>query len=126
MKRIAILTAGGDTPALNATIHGAVCRANQLRVEVMGLLRGFDSLFNERLPHVCLNPLLSTIPELDPNIGGSIIGSSRTYVDADDQENLDIICERLKQLHVDGLICIGERINSNSHDRGKPSAHWYR
>ncbi len=107
MKRIAILTAGGDTPALNATIHGAVCRANQLRVEVMGLLRGFDSLFNERLPHVCLNPLLSTIPELDPNIGGSIIGSSRTYVDANDQENLDIICERLKQLHVDGLICIG-------------------
>ena len=107
MKRIAILTAGGDTPALNATIHGAVCRANQLRVEVMGLLRGFDSLFNERLPHVCLHPLLSTIPELDPNIGGSIIGSSRTYVDADDQENLDIICERLKQLHVDGLICIG-------------------
>jgi 6-phosphofructokinase len=24
MKRIAILTAGGDTPALNATIHGAL------------------------------------------------------------------------------------------------------
>ena len=23
MKRIGILTAGGDTPALNATIHGA-------------------------------------------------------------------------------------------------------
>ena len=31
MKRIGILTAGGDTPALNATIHGAVVRANQLR-----------------------------------------------------------------------------------------------
>ena len=29
MKRIGILTAGGDTPALNATIHGAVVRANQ-------------------------------------------------------------------------------------------------
>ena len=33
MKRIGILTAGGDTPALNATIHGAVIRANQLRYE---------------------------------------------------------------------------------------------
>ena len=28
MKRIAILTAGGDTPALNATLHGAIARAN--------------------------------------------------------------------------------------------------
>ena len=45
MKRIAILTAGGDTPALNATIHGAVVRANQLRIEVFGLIKGFNSLF---------------------------------------------------------------------------------
>ena len=36
MKRIAILTAGGDTPALNATIAGAVTRANQLKVEILG------------------------------------------------------------------------------------------
>lgn len=38
MKRIGILTAGGDTPALNAAIHGAVVRANQLRIEVYGLI----------------------------------------------------------------------------------------
>ncbi|MCA9211823.1 MAG: 6-phosphofructokinase [Planctomycetales bacterium] len=107
MKRIAILTAGGDTPALNATIYGAVCRANQLRIEVFGLLRGFDSLFNQRLPHVRLNPLLSTIPELDPNYGGSILGSSRTYVDPGNQESLDAIYDRLKKLKIEGLICIG-------------------
>ena len=29
MKRIGILTAGGDTPAINATIVGAVVRACQ-------------------------------------------------------------------------------------------------
>lgn len=40
MKRIGILTAGGDTPALNATIHGAVVRANELKVEVFGLIKG--------------------------------------------------------------------------------------
>ena len=28
-RKVGILTAGGDTPALNATIHGAVTRANQ-------------------------------------------------------------------------------------------------
>ena len=41
MKRIGILTAGGDTPALNATIHGAVERANELNLEVIGLTEGF-------------------------------------------------------------------------------------
>lgn len=39
MKRNGILTAGGDTPAPNATIHGAVVRANQLKVEIVGLTR---------------------------------------------------------------------------------------
>src|SRR5579862_2641414 len=63
MKRIGILTAGGDTPALNATIHGAVVRANDLKVEVYGLFKGFNSLFNPRLPHVRLNPLFQAIPE---------------------------------------------------------------
>jgi ATP-dependent phosphofructokinase / diphosphate-dependent phosphofructokinase len=43
MKRIGILTAGGDTPALNATIHGAVTRANELKVQVYGLMKGFNS-----------------------------------------------------------------------------------
>ena len=62
MKRIAILTAGGDTPALNASIYGAVVRANQLKIEVFGLMKGFSSLFNPRVPHVHLNPLFSAIP----------------------------------------------------------------
>ena len=65
MRRIAILTAGGDTPALNATMFGAVERANQLKIEVVGVIRGFAGILDERLPHVRLNPLFSTIPELD-------------------------------------------------------------
>ena len=107
MKRIAILTAGGDTPALNATIHGAVVRANQLRVEIIGLIKGFNSLFNPRVPHVHLNPLYQEIPELDPTKGGTLIGSSRDYVDPNKKDELDLITSRLKQLGVEGLICIG-------------------
>ena len=69
MRRIGILTAGGDTPALNAAIHGAVVRANQLKIEVYGLIKGFNCLFNPRVPHVHLNPLFQEIPELDPDQG---------------------------------------------------------
>ncbi|HAA73674.1 TPA: 6-phosphofructokinase [Candidatus Latescibacteria bacterium] len=107
MKRIGILTAGGDTPALNATLHGAVARANQLRVEVVGLIKGFSSLHNPRVPHVHLNPLFREIPELDATQGGTIIGASRDYVDPEDREQLDRIIGRLNHLKVDGLICIG-------------------
>ena len=107
MKRIAILTAGGDTPALNATIHGAVVRANQLRIEIYGLIKGFNCLFNPRVPHVHLNPLFQAIPELDPTKGGTLIGSSRDYIDPSQASELDLISARLKKLGVEGLIAVG-------------------
>src|SRR5262245_54227303 len=104
MKRIGILTAGGDTPALNATIQGAVTRANQLKVEIYGLIKGFNSLFNPRVPHVHLNPLFQEIPEIDPTRGGTLIGASRDYVDPNHRETLDTIAARLAQLKIEGLI----------------------
>jgi 6-phosphofructokinase 1 len=107
MKRIGILTAGGDTPALNATIAGAVTRANQLKVEIVGLIKGFNSLFNPRVPHVLLNPLYQEIPELDPAKGGTLIGSSRDYVDPEKKADLDLIASRLGKLGIEGLICVG-------------------
>src|SRR4051812_3360236 len=107
MKRIGILTAGGDTPALNATIQGAVTRANQLKVEIYGLIKGFNSLFNPRVPHVHLNPLFQEIPEIDPTRGGTLIGASRDYVDPADHEALDTIAGRLAKLKIEGLICVG-------------------
>lgn len=107
MKRIGILTAGGDTPALNATLHGAIRRANQRKVEVFGFIKGFSSLFNPRVPHVPLNPLFTTIPEVDPTRGGTVIGASRDYVDPDNPERIADIADRLARLGIDGLICVG-------------------
>lgn len=107
MKRIGILTAGGDTPALNATIFGATVRASQQHVEVFGLIKGYSSLFNPRAPHVHLNPLFREIPELDATHGGTLIGASRDFVDPNDVKSLDMITERLHRLKIDGLICIG-------------------
>src|SRR6202167_6647133 len=100
MKRIGILTAGGDTPALNATIYGAVLRGSQRRVEVFGFIKGFSSLFNPRVPHVRLNPLFTPIPELDATMGGTLIGASRDYVDADDVAPLAEVVDRLEPLRI--------------------------
>jgi len=107
LKRIGILTAGGDTPALNATILGTVIRANELKVEVYGLIKGFNSLLNPRVPHVHLNPLFQAIPELDSTYGGTMLAASRDYLDPDDTKTIAAVCERLQRLHIDGLICVG-------------------
>jgi 6-phosphofructokinase 1 len=107
MKRIGILTAGGDTPALNATVHGAVVRANQRRIEVFGFVKGYSALLNPNVPYVHLNPLYTEIPELDPTRGGTVIGASRAYVDPDDTQAVGEIAERLKALKIDGVVCVG-------------------
>ena len=107
MKRIGILTAGGDTPALNATLLGAVHKANESGIELVGLLSGFQALYRADVPHLLLNPGLTAIPELDATRGGTILGSSRTYVDETDPKALATAFQRLKMLNLDGLICVG-------------------
>ena len=107
MKRIGILTAGGDTPALNATISGAVTQGNLCRVEAIGIIKGFSGLLNPRLPHVRLNPLFCTIPELDPCRGGTILGASRDYVDGSDQDAVGKVVDAIQRLQLDGLLCVG-------------------
>ncbi len=107
MKRIGILTAGGDTPALNATVRGAVVQASAHKIEVVGFIKGFNGLLNPKMPHIRLNPLFSVIPELDPTKGGTILGASRDYVDPSDTEATQRIADGLKRLQIDGLICVG-------------------
>src|SRR5260221_1061346 len=107
MRRIGILTAGGDTQTMNATVYGAVVRANQLKVEIFGLIKGFNCLFNPRVPHVHLNPLYQEIPELDPTKGGTWIGASRDYVDPEKKAELDLVASRLEGLGIEGLIWVG-------------------
>ncbi len=74
---------------------------------MFGLIKGFNCLFNPRVPHVHLNPLFQEIPELDPTKGGTLIGSSRDYIDPERTDELDVIADRLRRLGIDGLICIG-------------------
>ena len=101
MKRIGILTSGGYTPALNATLYGAVIRANELRIEIIGLIKGFSSLQNPQMPHT------RSIPELDHTYGGTILGTSRHYIDDSNQEVISEIVDRIKRLQIDGLVCVG-------------------
>ena len=107
MDRVAVLTAGGDTPALNATLHGIATEANRQDVDLIGLIGGFQALFLDDVPHIELNPARTIIPELDPTRGGSIIGCSRHYVSDEQPRQLDDALARISRLDIDGLICVG-------------------
>src|SRR4029077_16747187 len=46
-------------------------------------------------------------PELDTTLGGTLIGASRDYVDANDTATIVEVVDRLRRLQIEGLICIG-------------------
>ena len=73
MKKIGVLTGGGDCPGLNAVIRGVVkSAAVKHSCEVVGIEDGFDGLV---LPNKTRNLTLSNTRGILP-IGGTILGTS--------------------------------------------------
>jgi 6-phosphofructokinase 1 len=75
LKRVGVLTGGGDAPGLNPAIKGLVYRGSELGLEVIGLFDGWRGLLDP-LPDVL--PLdRETVRRWDRD-GGTNLGSSRT------------------------------------------------
>ena len=52
MRRIAILTSGGDAPGMNAAIHAAVLTAKANGLQVIGVYKGYAGLIEGRLAEI--------------------------------------------------------------------------
>ena len=51
IKKIAVLTSGGDAPGMNSAVRAVVFSANNLGIEVVGVLRGYEGLIDwETIP----------------------------------------------------------------------------
>ena len=72
MKKIAILTNGGDAPGLNAVIRAIVKTAETNGIEAYGFIEGYKGLLNN--DYVRLDPNGNASGILDK--GGTIIGTS--------------------------------------------------
>ena len=46
MKKIGVLTSGGDAPGMNAAINGIVDEARKHNLQVRGYLEGYDGLID--------------------------------------------------------------------------------
>lgn len=115
IKRIGILTGGGDAPGLNAVIRAVVLTAaNRYGWEVIGLQRGFDGLLHDAEP----------IPLSRQNVrdllarGGTILGAVnrgnpliREVLLPDGSAELrdvsDEVLRRIDELGLDALIAAG-------------------
>jgi len=101
VKRIGILTGGGDCPGLNPTIKGVVYRALSEGIECVGILDGWKGMIEAKSIPLTLQDV-----EYIMNKGGTIIGTSRTnpYKKEDGPEKC---VETLKKLELDAVIAMG-------------------
>jgi ATP-dependent phosphofructokinase / diphosphate-dependent phosphofructokinase len=105
---IGVLTAGGDSPGLNAAIRGLGKAAwNNYQIEVIGFRDGFRGLMENRFVRLD-RPRLSGIL----TIGGTILGTSRDKPEKMPignryEDMTDVIVENYHKHHLDALVCIG-------------------
>ncbi len=101
MKKIAILTSGGDAPGMNAAIRAAVRYAIYEGMEVYGIERGYAGLIENKIVPMTLRSVSDTIHR-----GGTMLRTARCpeFVTPEGQE---IGIKNLRANGIEGLIVIG-------------------
>jgi 6-phosphofructokinase 1 len=101
IKRIGVLTTGGDAPGMNAAVRSVVRCAVYNKLEVMGVFRGYWGLINEEIKMLDHRAVSGII-----NLGGTILKTARCP-EFHTEEGQKRACDNLKKNSIDGLIVIG-------------------
>jgi len=121
MKRIGILTGGGDAPGLNAVIRAAVKTAlNEYDCEALGIKNGYDGFLDED----GIIPLgRSEVRGILPR-GGTILGAAnrgnpyaRKVIRDGKEVTIDVsdeIVKGIEKLKMDALLVLGGEIGRAS------------
>ena len=128
VKRLGILTGGGDAPGLNAVIRAVVKAASRVGVTTVGLEDGFDGLLHpERARPLTLEDVTGI-----QRMGGTILGTTNrgNPLAKDGVRDVEAgayaaqCLENFRALSLDGLIAVGGdgtlAIASGLYDRGLP------
>lgn len=101
IKRIGVLTSGGDAPGMNAAIRGVVRLASARKIEVSGIFRGFSGLINEEIKVLSHRSVSNII-----NKGGTILKTSRCpeFMTKEGQKRA---VEILQRNSIEGVVVIG-------------------
>jgi 6-phosphofructokinase 1 len=101
MRRIAVLTTGGDAPGMNAAIRSVVRTGRNNKIEVLGVSRGWSGLINEEMKLLDHRSVSGII-----NLGGTMLKTMRCP-EFQTQEGQLRAYESVKKNSVEGLIVIG-------------------
>jgi ATP-dependent phosphofructokinase / diphosphate-dependent phosphofructokinase len=107
-KRIGILTAGGDSPGLNAAIRGVGKTAvGFYGMDIIGFRDGFRGIVEDRRLKLDKSTLAGIL-----TVGGTILGTSRDkphrmLIDGRTRDMTATIKENYKKLDLDALVCLG-------------------
>lgn len=108
IKRIGIITSGGDCGGLNAVIKGATQMAQSMGIETVIIPNGYAGLYNL----VDMDKLVVLTPErinlIDADVAGSEAGHSRVKIKKiEDPAKYERIKKGLQKFKIDGLVISG-------------------
>ncbi len=101
MKRIGVLTSGGDAPGMNAAIRAVVRTAVALGMEVKGIHRGYNGLIEGDVIDMDARSVSDII-----NHGGTILYTARSPMFKTEEGILKAV-ENCKKLGIEGIAVIG-------------------
>ncbi|WP_339178531.1 6-phosphofructokinase [Oceanobacillus sp. FSL W7-1293] len=101
MKKIGVLTSGGDAPGMNAAIRAVVRKAIYHDMEVFGVKNGYQGLMDGNFEKMHLGSVGDIIHR-----GGTILFSARSEEFKTDEGQQKAV-EQLKKAGIEGLIVIG-------------------
>ena len=101
IKKIAVLTSGGDAPGMNSAVRAVVFSANNLGIEVVGVLRGYEGLIDWETVPLGLDDVRNI-----NNQGGTILFTSRSERFLE-QKYRQTAAENLRAHDVDAVVAIG-------------------
>lgn len=101
MKKIAVITSGGDVPGLNAALHAIVLTASKRGVEVVGIHDGYEGLIDGSFYALDFAMVRNLMHE-----GGTILRTSRSARFKEPKWQ-KIAYQQLKRAEIQGLLVIG-------------------
>ena len=101
VKRVALLTGGGDCPGLNAVIRAVTRRSLDRGYEVVGVRAGWRGLVDGRFEELDHRTISGILPR-----GGTIVGTSRTNP-YKVEHGVERVLEQFERGRLDALVAIG-------------------
>ena len=101
IRKIGVLTSGGDVPGMNAAVRSVTRTALSNGIEVVGIMDGYKGLVEGRFMELKRSSVSNLL-----NRGGTILGSARLPEFKND-EVVEKACETLQANEIDAICVIG-------------------